>query len=232
MKKNAMLKIAAILMVAVLLTTCAISSTFAKYVSAPAAVTATQARVAKWGITVTAEKADGKELFLNSYDDTVLGSASALVVAPGTKNETSAFNVSIESDGTPEVDYQIVVESNFDVKNWTTTGSDFYCPLVIKIGTATPVSGLDFTAEADFEAAVNKAFASAILGAETSPNGDGDFVKKYEAGNAPTNVAATATAITWSWAFEGDNAKDTKLGDATTAATIDFTFSVAAEQID
>jgi hypothetical protein len=234
MKKNAMLKIAAILMVAVLLTTCAISSTFAKYVSPTVNLAAAQARVAKWGINITATKADGKDLFLNSYDGTVTGTSNALVVAPGTANAASPFAVEISSDeDAPEVKYQIVVTSNFDIANWTTTGSDFYCPLVIKIGSTT-VEGLKFNSETEFEAAVNKAFASAILGTETTVNDEGKFVRVYEAGNKPTTVTAANTAITWSWAFstgDANDAKDTILGDNANA-TVKLDFSVGAEQID
>ena len=67
MKKNAMLKIAAILMVAVLLTTCAISSTFAKYVTSDSY--SDTARVAKWGITLTVSQ---DKMFADNYsiDDT------------------------------------------------------------------------------------------------------------------------------------------------------------------
>ena len=52
MKKNTMMRIASVLMVAVLLSTCAISSTFAKYVSSDSATDT--ARIAKWGVEVTA----------------------------------------------------------------------------------------------------------------------------------------------------------------------------------
>ena len=47
MKKNKMMRVASALLVAVLLTTCAISGTFAKYVSQ--ATGSDTARVAKWG---------------------------------------------------------------------------------------------------------------------------------------------------------------------------------------
>ncbi len=54
--KNKMMRIASILMVAVLLTVCAVSSTFAKYVTSVNVGDA--ARVAKWGIVITAENTD------------------------------------------------------------------------------------------------------------------------------------------------------------------------------
>ena len=117
MKKNVMMRVASVLMVAVLLTTCAISGTFAKYVTSDDA--SDSARVAKFGVVVTA---DGS-LFENAYKDTpvdpldasatVVAGDSADVVAPGTKNADSAFKFSIT--GTPEVDVKVdVVVTNAD----------------------------------------------------------------------------------------------------------------------
>ena len=75
MKKNIMMRLSALLLVAVLLTTCVISGTFAKYVTTGTATDS--ARVAKWGVTVEAKLDD---LFVDEYklDDTT--------------NYTAAFN--------------------------------------------------------------------------------------------------------------------------------------------
>ena len=56
MKKNRMMRVASALLVAVLLTTCAISGTFAKYVTTESG--SDFARVAKWGVNVEAESFD------------------------------------------------------------------------------------------------------------------------------------------------------------------------------
>ena len=97
MKKNKMMRIASFLLVAVLMSTCAISGTFAKYVTADTATDS--ARVAKWGVTVTTTGT----LFADAYKDIPVtysatdrdgtitvraATESANVVAPGTKNET------------------------------------------------------------------------------------------------------------------------------------------------
>lgn len=50
MKKNKIMRIASVLLVAVILTTCAISGTFAKYVTSGSG--SDTARVAKFGVTV------------------------------------------------------------------------------------------------------------------------------------------------------------------------------------
>ena len=55
MKKNRMMRLASILLVATLMSTCTISGTFAKYVTTASG--SDTARVAKWGVTVTANGA-------------------------------------------------------------------------------------------------------------------------------------------------------------------------------
>ncbi len=110
MKKNIMMRIAAVMMIAVLLSTCAISGTFAKYITE--AEGNDTARVAKWGISITAgtKGVDGNSLFSKQYDNTsnptVATGANDLVVAPGTANsEGTTFTIS----GTPEVDVKLTV---------------------------------------------------------------------------------------------------------------------------
>ena len=244
MKKNAMLKIAAILMVAVLLTTCAISSTFAKYVSNSGKIAAAQARVAKWGITVSAAKDANEELFLNTYDSddnfTVKGASEARVVAPGTKNDNSPFTVAIAYDGTPEVSYTLKVEVKFELgDNWVLEDdSTYYCPLYVKVGTAAPIFGMAYTSADDFEKAVEDAYAAAIFGTDVTRSADGVYEKNFaaNAAEAPVSITAEKTAITWEWKYTPVDAKqtdanDTVLGNAADA-TIDFDFSISAEQID
>ena len=63
MKKNKMMRIASVLLVAVILTTCAISGTFAKYVSS--ADSSDSARVAYWGFNPATMNIT--DLFANAY---------------------------------------------------------------------------------------------------------------------------------------------------------------------
>ncbi len=115
MKKNLMMRAASVLLVAVMLTTCAISGTFAKYVTADDVNDS--ARVAKWGVEVTATgdlfaenyiNAAGGNVAATSGELTVISSAAPQdnVVAPGTKNETG---MTFTIKGTPEVDTQVSV---------------------------------------------------------------------------------------------------------------------------
>ena len=254
MKKNAMLKIAAILMVAVLLTTCAISSTFAKYVTAPGASTNT-ARVAKWGVqlTATAANAFAKEYSNGDAGVTVSSQTDMNVMAPGTK-EASAVSITIA--GEPEVDANVDVKTTTFVElsdNWSITetvgGSPMdYCPIKFKVTVG--ATALDFyvtgpdhsTADVDddtidtvdeLEDAINSYIVANFEDA------------KYEAeGTSGTRTPiAMSLTIGWEWAFADGigtyqtDARDTLLGNTVNVAsdsgpTITFNAEVAVTQID
>ena len=68
MKKNKIMRIASVLLVAVLMSTCAISGTFAKYVTEGSSDDT--ARVAKWGVTISGKPAATNQMFNDSYKDT------------------------------------------------------------------------------------------------------------------------------------------------------------------
>ena len=222
MKKNAMLKIAAILMVAVLLTTCAISSTFAKYVTSKS--DSDSARVAKWGVDVVTT-VDG--LFLTEYDNKAVASTEA-VVAPGTgSGEVSATSV---ITGEPEVKVMVTSNVTLALTGWSVDGT-FYCPLVFTVNGKT-VNGLDHTSDVSLIGAIADA---------------GKIEKTIEAGvklddYKDSNEKAINTAITWNWAFEDTNEgakqtnlKDTALGDAAAdgnAPTIAITIETIVSQLD
>lgn len=110
MKKNKMMRIASFLLVAVLMSTSAISGTFAKYVTTASA--SDTARVAKWGIKMDST---GASTFVDTYQsgtpatDTVVGTDGDDVdtivddvVAPGTSGSTT-YHVT----GAPETAYKV-----------------------------------------------------------------------------------------------------------------------------
>lgn len=113
MKKNKMMRIASGLLVLNLMSTCAISGTFAKYVTR--ANNSDTARVAKWGVSVTT----GSDLFSTTYakDDmsattisnSVESSDTDKVVAPGTAGGTMSFTVA----GTPEVAVRVTYDLTY-----------------------------------------------------------------------------------------------------------------------
>ncbi len=212
MKKNTMLRVASVLLIAVLMSTCAISGTFAKYVtSADASDTA---RVAKWGVTITAVT---EGTFAKTYASDTTGyadatvSASEKVVAPGTSGTLA--NVTIT--GTPEVAVRVSYQATLDLgDNWVDGDGNYYCPLEFTVN-GTTLKGSNYQDVAAFELVVSNTIQA--------------FTQDFAANTA---INYTTGAITWKWAYEGnDDTKDTALGNAGNAI-IDLDLTVTATQID
>lgn len=220
MKKNTMMRVASALLVAVLMTTCAISGTFAKYITSGDA--GDEARVAKFGVEITAS---GDEAFAPSYESDTTGVTGNTVVAangtdnllaPGTSGDLAALTIT----GTPEVTVKLAVTADLTLEGWTVDGAEYF-PVVFTIGTETYglIAGVDNQSAtiAELITAVEEALTTAetVIPANTDLADDYDF------------------EISWTWAYEGnDDAKDTKLGDATTPATIEFEFEATVIQVD
>ena len=81
LKKNWTLRAAVLMLALVLITSCFVGGTFAKYVTS--GTSGDNARVAKWGVTVTAHETG--DIFAKSYDNTVIAEGEYKVIAPGTK---------------------------------------------------------------------------------------------------------------------------------------------------
>jgi hypothetical protein len=236
MKKNAMLKVAAVVLVAVLLTTCAISSTFAKYVTNTTDEAEASARVAKWGVEVDAGFASKlNDLFKPEYStgtsSTTTGNVEVSatwgggeLVAPGT-NSSVLFTSAVT--GTPEVSGVVKVTADVKLENWAAGADDDYCPLVFTVGTEDYYIGKSgITTSAELATEVAKAIAT-------------KGTQYFEAGatlDAGNDIAAFD--IGWAWALnaptenvadgQNDDA-DTLLGNAA-AASITITIGVSVEQ--
>ena len=229
MKKNKMMRLASVLLVAVILTTCAISGTFAKYTTA-APEESDNARVAKWGVTVTATADD---LFSNSYKDTKTtytanetvdtitvqaDTQNVDIFAPGTEGSVAE---AIKVTGKPEVDVTVAYSATVSFTGWTLGDSSFYCPLVFTI------NGTDIKQDSTIDTADK--FAEAIKNAIESLSAN------YHTNTDLAAQANNTVAISWKWVFEGENAKDTYLGDqaaADNASTVSISYSASATQID
>lgn len=227
MKKNKIMRIAAGLLVAVILTTCAISGTFAKYVKSGSG--SDTARVAKFGVTVTGNA----DTFNKTYakddtsatltGDTVVSTEK--VVAPGTFGDMAAFTLS----GTPEVAVNVAFKGTLDIDgNWKDSSDAYYCPIEITVGdtggtSSTTFKGTAYASAELFEAAVNDEIAT--------------FTKNYEAGTNLSGIGANAPAISWKWDFDDsglgtNDSKDTDLGNAAVPATISLSVTATVTQID
>ena len=192
MKKNAMLKIAAVLLVAVLLTTCAISSTFAKYASEGGSFT-DGARVAKWGVTVTTKLDASQSGFKTEYKDGnkwVKTRESDNVVAPGTSGVLKlAMNVVIEN---AEVSGEVQVLDKDGNKTYLTDGTNGRIKFYLE-DPATNPSAVAKTADD-----INTELAK--LNVPFNPTSDKIEMKDIN--------------IYWVWPFDGGNdSADTALGE-------------------
>ena len=220
----------------VLITSCFVGGTFAKYVTGGSGTDS--ARVAKFGVTVTANG----DVFAKEYDtndQTVVGTiaksviSTDKVVAPGTTSNGDFVAATIT--GTPEVAVRVSYKldaTTLQLENWKDGDGQFYCPLVFKVKTPdgnTVISGMEFqTAEAMKAALVNTVAA---------------YTKDYAPGTDLSGKAADTLAISWEWPFEtgtdadkpANNVKDTFLGDeaaAGNAATISLDLTATVTQID
>ena len=235
-KKNWTLRAAVLMFAFVLITSCFVGGTFAKYVTGGSGTDS--ARVAKFGVTVTANGT----MFAKEYatdDQTVVGTiaksviSTDKVVAPGT--ESNGDFVAATVTGTPEVAVRVSYKldtATLQLENWKDGDGKFYCPLVFKVKTPdgnTVISGMEFqTAEAMKAALVNAVAA---------------YTKDYAPGTDLSGMAADTLAISWEWPFEtgtdtdkpANNVKDTFLGDeaaAGRAATVSLTLATTVTQID
>lgn len=217
MKKNRMIRIASVLLIAVLISTCALSGTLAKYVTSETG--SDSARVAKWGVfvAVAVGTADGSA-FADEYGATVKSSvADDAVVAPGTSGTLLTSSIS----GAPEVAVSVKEVADLDLGAYWIANGGYYCPIKIVVttdgGIPTVFNGMDYDTAADFEAAV-----------EGVLNRDVDFA-------ANTNLAK-GHVVTWEWTFNGGveqtDANDSILGEAASAPSISFTYSATVTQRD
>ena len=223
MKKNMMMRLASVLLIAVLMSTCAISGTFAKYVTSGEGTDT--ARVAKFGVTVTANG----ETFAKEYntDDGYFTEAKSVistgddVVAPGTSGNMASMTLT----GTPEVAVRVSYVGAFDISDeYWKVDSTYYCPLIVT------VNGVDFDGRAyanaaEFELSVNNAIAA--------------YSKDYPAGTTDlSGVGADSLSVSWEWPFSTspeNDVKDTKLGNAAAAGdviAVTLTITTTVTQID
>lgn len=226
MKKNKIMRLASALLVLTLMTTCAISSTFAKYTTSTTGNDS--ARVAYWGFNQAA--ATNIDLFDDTYDGTVKGENGANVIAPGTKKTTTfAFGYDTNANATkPEVAYTLKVDA--DVTG-TTTDLDANPSFkwTLKKGDETAA---EYNTVAELTAAIKKL------------SGDSTGTKRYEAGTLPAAFTSADEIYTigWEWKFEDpsttpaavtqQDVTDTAMGNATTLDNVNLKITITATQVD
>ncbi len=226
--KNKMMRIASVLLVATLLSTCVISGTFAKYVTSGSA--SDSARVAKWGVRFDIDS----DMFLTEYeyDDTTGGfttdysvQSTEKVVAPGTSGDAYSFTTT----GTPEVSYIVSFAKTAD-STWKTIYTDGnglgddtkeYYPVKFTI-TFDAYTNSGFTDVDDLADALAyyKYYYSVDEETYYVSNDGGDTWTEATATGAPS------MNISWEWVYSVDaltDTYDTFLGDVAAGVTDGYT---------
>ena len=219
-KKNVLMRSAGLLLALVLVTSCFVGSTLAKYVTSGDA--GDNARVAKWGVSITAHETG--DIFAKEYDaiagqdNTVIAGGEYKVIAPGTKKDNAAL---VTLSGKPEVSVKVT----YNAENFSLTGNwmgdengTFYCPLIIKVTgkvgnevKTETINCVEKTSAEDVKTAVQNAVAA--FSATYGPNTD------------LSTVNDDGLKISWEWPFEGTanqgqtDVKDTYLGNQAATAT-------------
>ena len=233
MKNNRIMKAAGALLVLVLVTSCFVGSTFAKYTTTGRGDDT--ARVAKFGVRIEANGSTFAKAY-DTDDQSVVGTIAKSVVssnddklvAPGTEGSMVSMIIS----GKPEVAVNVQYAATLTLNDkWKDAQGNFYCPLQIKVNTGDGNEvyyGLDYPSATLFAQAVQDAISKANA--------------KYEA-NTDLSTTAVKPAVSWAWAYEGAGAhtvaqtdeKDTYLGDQAAegnAASIQLTVQTTVTQID
>ncbi len=227
MRKNKMMRAASGLLVAVLLSTCAISGTFAKYTTSTDSTD--KARVAVWGFNKDA--VTELDLFDSSYGTTVKAADNDNLIAPGT-TKTGTFSIINNAAATkPEVSYNFTVsvagsEIADTIKNnpnilWKLDNGTFGTWDQLMSGILS-LSGTDTT------------YAKGTTEAVT---------KQYKPEEVPDAFVNGKThTITWKWIFDKDaetgaadnDTNDTDMGNTavTTDTNVVVKITVTATQID
>lgn len=226
MKKNRMMRLSAILLVAVLLSLSVIGGTWAKYVSnKEQSETVT---VAKWGVEVAAtvdENVYQSGDVVTDADDTIKLDAATKLIAPGFEVKFCDFNIT----GEPEVSAKVSYDATLTLTGWTLADTSDYCPLVFTVnGTEYKIvedDQNDQTEEITTVAELITAVQNAINGVTT----------EYAAG---TDLSAREQdlVVYVSWVFEVDeatDAKDTFLANkGANVPTIELSVVCTVEQIN
>lgn len=233
MKKNKMMRIASVLLVAVILTTCAISGTFAKYVTEDSA--SDTARVAKFGVTVTAAGSLYSDKYVDAAGNNIPGSLNLTVesidtdklVAPGTKSKDAGMTFAVT--GKPEVKVKVDVVVN------DSTFKDVFLKANNDLPNMTTGNTTDTFNNATDYYPVKYTLTQTTTGGTTNLVTDGklsDVKTKLEDLTPPSYDANTDLAaeigtlkLTWKWDFDDsglgtNDEQDTLLGDLIAGTTL------------
>lgn len=239
MKKTKLMRVALLLLVLTLITSCFVGGTFAKYTTS--ASSSNTARVAKWGFndasTINLDNLFHKVYYkyeAETHKETVRSNTN--VIAPGTAGEAEFEFTYNATDAAPEVAYTFTVstagskcaQSIKDNKNIKWSLDNKLAPPVGK------PSDANYAAEGSWDALL--AAIEALDGNKTD--------NKYNPGELPTGFGKTSDKhiVAWQWAFQttgtdgvvdaSQDVTDTRMGNANDLANVILKITVTATQID
>lgn len=255
-KSNRVYKLAAVLMVLCLITACVIGTTLAKYTTSGSG--SDTAQVAKWGVKVEIQNANG--VFANKYtndssEETVISSNTDIdVVAPGTSSPNAlTFSISGKPEVSAKVEFVFTATNDVFVKagvaltdpvtseEVTVSGSEDYHPVKFTLQKKNGeswdnVDGATGVSLAEIKTVIEK-LCTTTIGETTS--------QTVYAPNTDLATTIGTYQLSWAWAYDdasGANDKyDTFLGnciaenatDATNWSTsISYTLSITVTQVD
>ena len=229
MKKNRALRLAALMLVLVMMTSCFVGGTFAKYTTTTTGTDT--ARVAYWGFNAPAEMTI--DLFDGEYQH-VASATTDNVVAPGTSKEYAfgfAYSSNFKYDTpikAPEVAYTLNVDADV-------TGS--YAAL-----DGNP--NFKWTLNKPLEETTYYNTVAELVAAIEALDGNADGAKEYAAGdNSAPITRGNSYYIGWIWEFETvdsdgkadatQDAMDTAMGNNLDGLdNVSITITITATQID
>lgn len=219
--KNKFMRAAVILMALVLMTSCFVGGTFAKYVTNGTAEDS--ARVAKFGVVVSASDGAFDSEYAtddSAYSGSVSVKSNVNVVAPGTSGQFGKVEIS----GTPEVAVKVTYDADVTLgSNWVDENGNYYCPIIITVD-GTEFAGYNYSSATDFAEAVENKISG--------------YTASYAPGTDLSTIENAEITVSWKWNFEDNtpsnsqsDENDTYLGNQANA-TISIDLSVTVEQID
>ena len=219
MKRNKLFLLGLFVVFAAVLSLSLVSSTFAKYTSN--GVATDTARVAKWGVVVTAETFadDQLEADLTTTETEISAGGTADLLAPG----TGIHFASVAISGTPEVAVRVTYTAELTLTDWTLKdGTTEYCPLIFVInGVHHSMEGHSLTQVSDYEAKIEELIAA--------------YSKEYAANTDLGTKSAEELTVSCYWAYSTSKAndlKDTELADTTTVPSVELEITCTVTQID
>lgn len=248
--KNKFMRIAAVMLMLCLVTTCAISGTFAKYTTEKSG--SDTARVAYWGWNATdvAKAEINIDDLFDQYYDNATGTVISVdangdgetddVIAPGTTSSADFkfqyTNYQTDKITAPEVDYTFVVDttgSTTDAANAILTNPNIKWKLSVAGDT-----GVAYTVPSGNKA-LNEwgTYAELIANIQAlDGNVTGD---EYKAGTLPAAFDGEEVwTISWQWLFDdttggvNNDVNDTIMGNAGTLEEVTVAIKITATQKD